>query len=96
MNEEAKTQEVLEQLGAPPAEIAQDLQEFRKAARVLSANYPRLIDQYPNQWVGVYQGKVRAHGRTLKSLLSQLTEKGFPKQKVIVRFIDRNQRTMIL
>jgi hypothetical protein len=79
-----------------PAELAKELRSFRKAARVLSSDHPRLIIKYPKQWVAIYRGSVTAHSATLDSVLKKLQEKGIPKEQTIVRYIDRNRRTMIL
>ena len=86
---------ILNQLGNP-ADIDRELQSFRKSARVLSSHHPRLIDRYQKKWVAVYDGKTRAQGRTLQSIWRQLDNKGLPREHVMVRYIDRNQRTMIL
>ncbi len=88
--------DMLKRLGASPAKIDRELRSFAKSSRVLSSRHPRLIDQYPKQWVGVYKGKVQASGKTIKSVVSQLAKKGIPPERAIVRFIDKNQRTMIL
>jgi hypothetical protein len=79
-----------------PAELARQLRAFRSAAKTLSSNHPRLIDKYPQQWVAVYSGEVKAHAPTIEGVLKELAEKGIPKERAIVRFIDRNQRTLIL
>lgn len=90
-----QAQAVLKLLGDPRS-VDSELQLFRKATRVLSSNRPRLIDHYQKQWVAVHQGKVAAQGKTLQSLLTQVDKLGVPRGHVIVRFIDRTQRTMIL
>ena len=95
MNTDTKRQIILSQLGNP-ADIDRELQRFRRSARTLSSNHPRLIDRYQKKWVAVYDGKPRAQGRTLQSVLQQLEKKGLPREHIIVRYIDRNQRTMIL
>lgn len=82
--------------GGEPAEIARGLIEYAKSAEALSADQPRLIDEYPKKWVGVYQGKVSAGADDLQTLMSLLDEQGIPPGNAIIRFIERNQRTMIL
>jgi hypothetical protein len=86
---------VLEHLG-DPADVDRELQRFRKAARVLSSQRARLIDRYPKQWVAVYDGRVRARGRTLQAVMKQVDKEGLPREHTVVRFIDKNHRTMIL
>lgn len=91
MNEKA----IKDHLGKP-ADIDRQLQVYHRAARVLSSNHPRLINHYPKQWVAVYKGRVRAHGNTYNAVVNQIVEKGLPREHVLMRFIDKNQRTMIL
>jgi hypothetical protein len=79
-----------------PRQVDRELGSFRQTARILSSDHPRLIDEYPRQWIAAYEGKVRVAGRTLNSVLSQVEKQGLPKQRVIIRYIDKNQRTMIL
>jgi len=88
-------QAVLRQLG-DPKDVDRDLRSFRRSAQVLSSNRPRLIDRYPKQWVALYRGRVRASGGTFSSVIAEVDKKRLPREHVIVRFIDRNQRTMIL
>jgi len=79
-----------------PARLNRDLQRFRQAARALSSDQPRLIDKYPDQWVAVYRGKVAAHASTLPAILAKMRSKRIPKAHAIVRYIEKNKRTMIL
>jgi len=86
---------ILSQLGNP-TDLDRELQSFRRSARALSSHHPRFIDLYEKKWVAVYDGKTKAQGRTLRSIWQQLDKQGLPREHVIVRYIDRNQRTMIL
>jgi hypothetical protein len=79
-----------------PFRLNRDLQRFRKAAQALSADHPRLVDKYPNQWVAVYDGKVAAHASTLPAILGKIKRKRIPQAHTIVRYIEKNKRTMIL
>ncbi len=88
--------ELRKQLGATARELDHELSEFRAAAAVLSSSHPRLVDEYAEQWVGVYRGRVEASGDTVGALMRQLASKNIPTDKVLVRYIDRTQRTMIL
>lgn len=83
-------------IGASPKEIANDLQMFSRAARVLSTSHPRLIDKHPKEWVGIYDHRVCASAKTLPALMAALKRDGIPPNKTIVRFIDVSGRKMIL
>lgn len=88
--------ETLRHLGGTAIEIARDLEAYSNAAQVLSSNHPRLIDDHPLQWVGVYQGAVAASGKNLTSLMIQLEKAGVPPARTIIRFIDKEERILIL
>ena len=88
--------EVLRHLGGSAEDVDRSLREFTEAANVLSSDHPRLIDEHPSQWVGVYHGKVTASAQSLDSLLERLQESGIPAKETIVRFIEKNARTLIL
>lgn len=96
MSNKAVVMRALAQMDERPRTIARSLRAFQKSARVLSDNYPRLIDECPNQWVAVADGAVIAHCNTLKQVLKKVDAKGISRADVIVRFIDRTQRTLIL
>ena len=86
----------LSHLGSGPEDIAKGLREFSKSAEMLSNDRPRLINEHPLQWVGVYRGQVSAKAEDLPSLLEELERRGIPLGDTIVRFIEKNQRTLIL
>ena len=96
MRNPAKKSGKTRQILGDPVALHRELRSFRKAALALSSDHPRLIDLYPNQWVAVYDGKVTAHGKTLDSVLEEMRRKGIPQGRTIVRYIDRNERTLIL
>ena len=76
--------------------IAKDLEEFSRSAARLSSDRPRLLEEYPSHWVGVYKGEVVANSEDLDTLMTDLKRKGIPLHKTIVRFIEENVRTLIL
>lgn len=95
MPRETLERSVLRQLGKTKT-VAQEMARFKKAAKALSSNHPRFIEEYPKQWVVVYDGKVRARGQTMQSALLQAREQNLPISNSIVRFIDNSERIFIL
>lgn len=87
---------MLSRLGSDPEKIARGLREFSKSAEMLSNDRPRLINEHPLQWIGVYHGEVSAKADDLPSLMEELERRGIPLGDTIVRFIEKNQRTLIL
>ena len=96
MSNKSVVMSALAQMNERPKTMARSLRAFQRSARVLSDNHPRLIDEYPNQWVAISDSNVIAHCKTLKQVLKQVDAEGIPRADVIVRFIDRTQRTLIL
>ena len=90
------TNPILSCLGRDPEDIARRLREFSKSAGMLSNDRPRLINEHPLQWIGVYRGEVSAKADDLPSLMEDLERRGIPLGDMIVRFIEKNQRTLIL
>lgn len=88
--------QLLAQIGASPEAIDRELTAFAQAAKLLSSDHPRLIDEHPKQWIGVYRGKVAAAAKTMKALMAKLERAGIPAEQTIIRFIDKNERTLIL
>ena len=87
--------EILAILG-DPTEIDRSLTSFRESAQLLSSEHPRMIEKYSKQWVAIYGGEVRAQSSTFRGLIKAATDNDLPPERLVVRFIDRNRRTMIL
>ena len=96
MSNKAVVMSVLTQMNEHPGTMARSLRAFQRSARVFSDNQPRLINEYPNQWVAVADCTVVAHGDTLEQVLTQIDADGISRADVIVRFIERTQHTLVL
>ncbi len=92
----AKDREDIRRLLGDPRKVDRELQRFRTSTRVLSSRHPQLIEKYARQWVAVYEGKVRARAKTFDSLMAQIDKKRLPRGHIVVRYVDKTQRTMIL
>ncbi|HEX4295071.1 MAG TPA: hypothetical protein VHZ29_13135 [Rhizomicrobium sp.] len=92
---EKMSREVVAGIIGNPADADRELREYAGSARVLSSNHPRLIDEYPEQWVGVHGGKVELVGPSLDAIKKQAHEKGIPLEQTIIRFIEKEEKTLI-
>jgi len=79
-----------------PKQMDRKLRAFSRAARILSSDHPRLIEEHPKEWVGIYDGKVCATGRSFNALVSKLKRYGFAPSDTIIRYIDTSGRKLIL
>lgn len=84
-----------EWLGASPHEVVAQLSAFNASSLLLS-NDRWLADNYAQKWIGVYSGEVRAAEDELDSLIDSLDKQGIPRSDTIIRFIERNRKTLIL
>jgi hypothetical protein len=83
-------------LGATPKQMDRELRTFSRAARLLSSDHPRLIEEHPNEWVGLYDGKVSASAKSFRALVSELKKQGLRPNDAIIRYIDTSGRKLIL
>jgi hypothetical protein len=83
-------------LGATPKQVDRELRAFSRAAKVLSSDHPRLIEEHPKEWVAIYDGKVRASDKSLQALIARLRQEGVPANEAIIRYIDTSGRKLIL
>jgi hypothetical protein len=79
-----------------PKQMDSELRSFSRAARLLSSDHPRLIDRYPNQWVGIHDRDVRASAKSFGALISKLKKAGVAPNDTIIRYIDASGRKLIL
>ena len=90
------TTAVDEWLGEDPQQVADKLQSFEKSCAVLSDSDSRLVEQYPDKWVGIHDGEVKADSDALDTLLAELDAQRIPRDNAIVRFISVYPDTLIL
>jgi hypothetical protein len=62
-------------IGATPKQVARELRKFARSERVLSSQYRRLIEEHPEEWVGLYDGKICAFAKSFDALMSQLKKR---------------------
>lgn len=74
--------------------IAEELRSFQESARVLSDD-ATILEDYSGEWVGVFEGAVRASGQTLDEVLEGLADQGIPPERSVIRFINPDPVTML-
>lgn len=79
-----------------PKKLDRELRAYRKSAQTFSSSRPRLIEKYSKQWVAVHEGKVKVAAKTFGTLLEEIEKQRLPRESLIVRFIDKDERAMIL
>jgi hypothetical protein len=79
-----------------PKKVSDELRAFQKDSLALSSNSNRLIEKHSKKWIAIFDGKVRAEASSLSRLLAKGDELGIPRKGIVVRYIDRLPKTMIL
>lgn len=79
-----------------PKHLDAELQKFRKDTKLLSSKRINFIAKYPKKWIAIYDGQVRADARSLKQVLIKVDQLKLPREGVVIRYVDRNLRRMIL
>ncbi|MYF09583.1 MAG: hypothetical protein F4171_10740 [Gammaproteobacteria bacterium] len=85
-----------EWFGEDPEKIACGLKSFETSCAKLSSDRPRLLEKYPDQWIGIHSGQVRAADEDLDTVLRTLDEQGVPRSSTVLRFIEKEPETLIL
>lgn len=95
MNKEDKAKFIQEFMG-DPRKIADELKRYRKSALMLSRQRPRMIEKFPQKWIALFDGEVKATDKSFDKLMEKIDEQKLPRGEILVRFIDNTQRTLIL
>jgi len=91
-----KTQKEILKIIGDPKKVAQEMNAFKESAKILSNKDESLIKKYPNKWIAIVDGKVIESATTEEKLLAQLEKKGQKSINLIVRFISKTPRKLIL
>jgi len=84
------------QLEVTPKQVRRELRAFSRSARLLSSHHPRLINEHPNEWVAVYDGKVQATAKSFNALIAKLNKQSVPPNESIIRYMDTSGQKLIL
>jgi hypothetical protein len=79
-----------------PRAIAKQIHDFRRSAVMFSTDSPRMIEKYENKWIAVLDGKVEVEADDFEALFEEIVAQGISRQHVLVRHVQRDQRTLIL
>ena len=84
-----------EWLGDSLESAASELRDFARSSEMLSSDRD-LAQEYPQKWIAVYGGEVRAVADELATLLEELDRLDVPRSNTVVRYMEKEPRTLIL
>ena len=73
-----------------------DLKQFSEDVRHIQKNREELLQNHPDEWVIVYNGKLIGHGPSLTELLETAEAEGIPRACVAKEFLEKNPPAMAL
>ena len=85
--------DILKEMGDQRA-ASRRLRVYRETAKVFSEK--SLIDRYPQQWVAAHDGHVVFSSKSLPWLLRQIDHKRLPRHDVMIRYVSRDDRALIV
>jgi len=75
-----------------PAEFVRDMDLFKKSCDFFDAHYFELLARYPDQYIGMFDGEVRAHATDIHQLLAQMDALGVSRETTYIEFLATNPR----
>lgn len=69
---------------------------FRHDVEFVGREKRRLLEQYPEEWIAIFQGKVVAHHKDLEQLIRALNAKNVSPEDAVVDFITRREQVLVL
>jgi hypothetical protein len=76
--------------------VEQELERFTQDRRYFEQHRQELLDQYPEQWVAVYNQQVVGAAKDSKRLVTQLERKGIPPGEAYRKRLSTKDELLIL
>jgi hypothetical protein len=70
-----------------PVEFLRRQVSFKESCDFFDAHYVELLGRYPDQYIGIFDGQVRAHATDIHELLAQLDALGVPRGTAYLEFL---------
>ena len=69
---------------------------FQKDVDYYEGNREKLLEEYPDKWVGIYNQKVVGAAPDVQQLLADLKQRAIPTERLLVRHVTREDEMLIL
>ena len=69
---------------------------FRKSNQMMCDRRDELVQQYPDQWVGLHHSLGVLHSDTYQGIYQELKDHQFPEAQTAIALLEKNPRIMIL
>jgi phosphoglycolate phosphatase-like HAD superfamily hydrolase len=72
-----------------------ELARFQRDTDYFLEHYDELLREYPEHWVGIYEGQVTA-APEFRELLGRLRERGVPGGRAFIQFLTHKPEVLIV
>ena len=71
-------------------------EEADRNSKYIEAHFEELLQQYPDRWIGVFQGQVVANSKSSRGLVEKLRAMDCLKKGAATRYMDTNPQVWII
>lgn len=72
-------------------EFKRKREQFSRDLAFIDENRDKLLENYNENWVAIYNSEVVAHGKDYNNVLSQLEKKGMPVGQIPIKFLSTHK-----
>jgi len=65
--------------------------QFSRDLAFINENRDRLVEDYNETWVAVYESKIVAYGKNYNKIISQLLENSLPTEQIPIRYLSKSK-----
>ena len=76
--------------------VSQRLQRFQRDIDYYEGHREELLDQYPEQWIAIFNEEVAGTDYDAERLLAQLEEQGTPLDRALIKRLTTKEELFIL
>ncbi|MFC2018623.1 DUF5678 domain-containing protein [Chloroflexota bacterium] len=73
-------------------ELQRQFRQYSLSVNYIDRDRRKLLRNYDNKWVAVYDSKLVAHGKTYNDVIKTIGKKGLPIGQVALKFISSRRR----
>lgn len=73
-----------------------ELERFKRDTAYYEALRPHLLEEYPEQWIAIFQEQVVGVAPDVEQLLTDLKARGIPVGRALVEHVTRHDELLIL
>ena len=77
-------------------EVQAEMERFKRDTQYCEGHYEELLEQYPEQWVAIYDEQVVGAGPDARQLLVELKQRGIPIGQTFFEYMTNKEEIWIL